>query len=88
MNEDIQAKAKKRINETKRLLKKYDESFFSYVKEVLRRDCEFSLGEIVQTNSGKGIICGWNNSSNFDVYCYAKDEICNIHPSEIRKEQR
>lgn len=82
------SKAQKRISQTKRLLKKYDESFFSYIKEVLRRDCEFALGEIVQTNLGLGIICGWNNSSNFDVYCYAKDKICNIHPSEIRKEQR
>lgn len=76
---------KKAINKTKKVLKQYDCSFIEYMKDAGRRE-DIDLGDKISTKSGSnGIVVGWNNSCNYNVFLFTKGEVYNIHPNDVTR---
>ena len=71
------------IKKTKKTLKSYKCTFKEYMKDSGRRD-DIDLGDKISTKSGeKGIVVGWNNSCNYNVFLFAKNDIYNVHPNDV-----
>ena len=79
------SKIKSKINQTKKTLNQYECSFKEYMKDAGRRD-DIDLGDTISTKSGDlGIVVGWNNSCNYNVFLFAKNDIYNVHPNDVIK---
>ena len=79
------SKIKSKINQTKKTLKQYRCTFKEYMKDAGRRD-DIDLGDKISTKSGEeGIVVGWNNSCNYNVFFFAKNDIYNVHPNDATR---
>lgn len=79
------SKIKSKINQTKKTLKLYGCTFKEYMKDSGRRE-DIDLGEKISTKSGEeGIVVGWNNSCNYNIFLFARNGIYNIHPNDVVK---
>jgi hypothetical protein len=78
-------KIKREINKTKKVLKQYGCSFIEYMKDAGRRG-DIDLGDKVSTKSGSnGIVVGWNNSCNYNVFLFTKGTVYNVHPNDVTR---
>ncbi len=76
---------KSKINKTKNILKQYYCCFKEYMKCAGRRE-DIDLGDKISTKSGEvGIVVGWNNSCNYNVFLFARNDIYNVHPEDVTK---
>lgn len=70
---------------TKKELEKYEEtSLKEYMKKYCFRKKLFELGDKVVVGNDIGIIVGWNNSCNYEVYFIKDKNIYNCHPNNIK----
>lgn len=79
------SKIKSKINQTKKTLKQYGCTFKEYMKDSGRRD-DIDLGDTISTKSGEnGIVVGWNNSCNYNVFLFARNDFYNVHPNAVTR---